>query len=309
MKKPVGIIAILGLMGCQASAPKTQSVVSTVPVEVYTRGLQSVDAKQAKRDGSCPSRVKKSSKDLAWRDLLDQLNACVAKSRYGTAQQLNELLTRREPFSPWSVYYKSLFAEHANQYPRAMWMINLAIKRSPKTGLFYFQRGRLNHLAKNVPAATEDFEKAVDRDPSLVSSYLYLAQVHARDLSYKKAAGYLADFKKYGGEFDRDTHLLAAKVHFGAGAFEKSADSYRQVVRSDSKNHDARLALARILDEKFNQAEEALEHYKILERNGGRGPSSVDPKKISEKVKDLEKKIETQAKKLAVKKSEEAVSQ
>lgn len=126
--------------------------------------------------GTCPMTAVQ-IKASAWRDQLKAVNACVLKQRWAMVETLGNQMAQTEQLAPWGAYYLSLAAESRKELPRAMWMVELALKKAPQSGLLVYQQGRLQWVAGDHSAAQKSLVRALVLDKRLVDAQLLLAQM------------------------------------------------------------------------------------------------------------------------------------
>src|SRR5690606_12764514 len=98
--------------------------------------------------------------------------------------QLEEVanhLSRKDHMAPWGPYYLSLAAEARKDYDRALWMVELALKKSPEQGILSYQKGRIIWALEDYTQALELFETALDHDPKILDAHMMLGQIFYRD--------------------------------------------------------------------------------------------------------------------------------
>lgn len=94
--------------------------------------------------------------------LSDKANKCVGAKNAGMVERYGMLMTRKDPKSPMGVFYMGLSAEMLNQEEKALWLVELAIKKTGETPYLLYQKARM--LAKTGQSAESnaDFIKASD---------------------------------------------------------------------------------------------------------------------------------------------------
>ena len=79
---------------------------------------------------------------MEWRKVIPMANACVQAKDWRRVDSIGEYLGVHAHLAPWGAYYMSLAAGARKDYPRAIWMMELALKKAPTEGLFHYQMGR-----------------------------------------------------------------------------------------------------------------------------------------------------------------------
>lgn len=76
-------------------------------------------------------------------------------------------------------YYKEAYKFIDAGYPReAIDLLDIAIKKDPGYFDAYYNRGVVNYLIKNYPAAVEDLSKAISIDPKSSEAYASRGEVY-----------------------------------------------------------------------------------------------------------------------------------
>jgi hypothetical protein len=96
----------------------------------------------------------------AAKELLEAAGACAKVKNWTRVDTLAMKLSEREPLAPWGPYFMSLAAENRNQLPKAIWMIELAIKKDKSIGILHYQKGRLLLKAGEEAQAQQAFVTA-----------------------------------------------------------------------------------------------------------------------------------------------------
>lgn len=188
MKKLLFVVTTF-LVGCASTGVKTTTTENEKPLpkpEIkasYTRKVASV-ALTEKAVVLCPTKydTKEETK------LVEYANACVQQTKWSQVESLANTLAESNVQSPWGAYYLSLVAESKRDYPRAKWMIELAIKKAPQIGMLYFQRARLEWGLKEYHSSEESLQSSIEKDPQLIDAHVFLGQIYFRNQDYKKAA-------------------------------------------------------------------------------------------------------------------------
>jgi tetratricopeptide (TPR) repeat protein len=219
----IGPAIAMSLFGC-ATAPKQasdDSVVAAKASQAYLQDLVPVPATEKFADDpgcKVPDEAgndKKSEKyanagapSKVWKKLVAHANSCVKSKNWQSLNSLGQALARIDMDSPWGSYFMSLASEGQGELRRAIWMADLAQKKSGGSkGIFVYQKARLMFLLKDYKAAMKLMEKSVEIEPSLTEAQVFLGDIHRRDLETDKAqACYLAALKVD----PKNSHAIAA---------------------------------------------------------------------------------------------------
>src|SRR5690606_412785 len=135
----------------------------------------------------CRTPVAKYSKKT-WKELVNEANACVRAEKWSHVEEIASELARKDTNSPWGPYYLGLSAEKDGNLDRALWMAELTIKRSPGLALAHFQKGRILWKKEVFNESLDSLHQALQLDPNLIDTHLFLGQIFFRDQNFAKAA-------------------------------------------------------------------------------------------------------------------------
>lgn len=286
----LSLLAAALLTSACATTPKADNDrVAAEKSRPYLDGISFVTANHA--DGTCAlptaaQKVAKSATDAPskeWKDLLSKASACVGKKDWKTLEQVAETLARVDINAPWGVYFLSVSAEARGDWQRAMWMADLALKKSGgQNALFTYQRGRVFLAMKETSKAMSEVNKAVGLEPRLIAGQLFLAEIYHRDLEWDKAGVHYEAML----EVDAKSAVALAglgEVRFQQGNAVEAAKYYAQAVDVKSNRSDWWLRLAGIYETSLKNPQAALEAYKSV-----KGRPGVD---VQAKIKSLEESV------------------
>lgn len=177
-------------IGCASKPSSTdENTKSFMPTVTYvapaSQRILAQSLRSAKRfDERCPKAVDSSA---TIKKLVAQANACVLGGQWQQVEAIANGLSQSKMGAPWGPYYLSLSAEARKDYPRAMWMIELALKTAPKEGILLYHQARLQWTTGEFAASVENLKKALQYKPEIIDAHLLLAQVLYRDQDFKLA--------------------------------------------------------------------------------------------------------------------------
>lgn len=230
-----------------------------------------------------------------WKGLVATAANCVRAKNFFQVERVANHLAKIEPNSHWGAYFLSLAAESRKDYPRALWMAELALKKAPEDGILLFQRARLNWLADNKAAAIPDLKEAVKRNPSITEAHLLLGQIQFTMDEMSNAR------KSFQTVLSQDSKRGEALFGMGEVAFkqnnlEESYDYHKRASQIDPSLGVSFMRLAQIQEIHYKDLKASLEAYKDLQRRVSLNRVQGDlPMDVSEKVKSLTLAVQQQS--------------
>lgn len=219
------LIATLALVGCATASPAPDVVQET---QKYQEKVYVQDAKDARRAGvACPKDNRWMKED--WKKRMLMANACAGEAAWSKVDELGNYMAQQEPLAPWGTYYLSLAATARKDYSRAMWMIELAMKKSPKQAMLQYQQGKISWHMEDYAKATKSFEKTIGLDPNFHEAHVMLGQVYYRDQDYDRA---LKHFEFVLSENSRDFNALVgrAEIHMKKNMVKEAYEGYSKAI-------------------------------------------------------------------------------
>lgn len=237
----------------------------------------------------CP----RSSTDFSrkgWKDLVQISSSCVKNQSWDRLEETAQTLSQKEPFQPWGSYFLSLAAEGKKEFPKALWYIDLAIKKNPSYGILFYQKGRLLWAEKNYGEAVTLVTKSLEMDFSIVDAILFLGQVHFRDQEYDKASEYFYSVLKA-----KPTHILAlsglAESRLQRKDYVGALETLQRAVSYYPEKIDFKLRQAYIYETLLNDKVNALNIYIQIRRKVSReNIKTPSVSEIDQKIQFLENK-------------------
>ncbi len=294
----VTLLSTAALVGC--SSVSTQSTMYK-PAEASRKFASAMTATSIEKSNYdyCPPQAKIQS-EMKWKKLVAYANGCVSKSQWTTLEILGEKLNEVEPDAPWGAYFLSISAENRGFKERSLWMIDLALKKSPETGILRYQKGRILWTLDFFKESVDEIKKSVRADKSLKDAHVFLGQVYLRELNFSESAKSFENALMLDSR-DKDSLMGISSCYI---ELEKGTDALAYVEKGISlypKQIDFRLHEAYIYENITRQSEVALLKYKYLQNLASQKKlDGTIPFNIDEKIKSLEITIQkTQGKKLA----------
>lgn len=262
MRRQLVHLCVLILAGGCATQEKTRSG----PVTDAKLGLEYATVPQSLKTmdsrGDCP-RQAGALKGRTWKQYVAGANACIQAGQWKMVETIGQDMAQTHHLVPWGAYYLSLAAEHRGELPRAMWMAELALKKSPGNGLLIYHQGRLYWHNKDQAAALKSFKKATDIDNRLAEAQLVLGQMALLAAQTDEAA------KRFQAALNSEPRNVAAlfglaeakiKKNDGKGANEALA----QAILLQPSSYKARVRQAHVLENIEKNFPEALAAYRRI---------------------------------------------
>jgi len=230
MKKIILALITLVIAGCStaSTAPDVQ-----METQKYQEKVRPQDARSARRVVACPRDNQWMKED--WKARMTMTNACAGEGQWNKVEELGNFMAQKEPLAPWGSYYLSLAATARKDYSRAMWMIELAIKKSPKEAMLQYQQGKINWHMQDYALATKQFEKTLSFDPEFHEAHVMLGQIYYRDQDFDRAKKHFEavitkDFRNFNALVGR------AEIHMKKNEFKEALVDYTRAVSQAPSN-------------------------------------------------------------------------
>lgn len=186
-----GSLVLAALMTACSSAPvaTTGKKVDTVQIQRKYASQVSSSFEGEKKVENCPVQ-KAVETDKNWRSLMAKANGCINKAQWSMVETIGERISELEPDAPWGAYYLSVASENRGHIERALWMIDLALKKASSVGVLRYQKGRVLWKQQFFKEAIAEMQKSIELDKGIKDAHLFLGQVYLRELDFKKAQGH-----------------------------------------------------------------------------------------------------------------------
>ncbi len=241
----------------------------------------------SKSTGHCLQVAELKGRD--WKALLESINNCAQSNQWLSVESIAQELVKANVDSPWGPYYLSLAAEYEKDLPRALWMIDLALKKaSSQVAILQYQRGRILWSLDQKDAAYKEMDLAAKLDKKMFDAKLFLAEIAYHELDYKTADQRFkevlsVDSKNYAALVD------GAECAIRLGDSKSAANDLEMAVSAHPESLQNRVRLAQVYEDMQKEIEFALSVYKALKEAISKGQvhehSSLD---LNEKIKSLE---------------------
>lgn len=272
-------VAALFLSGC-ASGPGKKA---DAPAPTYSEKVGAVSVTEFKSGSSCPPDGKWEGPD--WRKIVGYANACVKAKDWRKVEMIGNYLAVNAHLTPWGAYYMSLAAQARKDYPRAVWMLELALKKAPNEGIFHYQLGRLHWELGDEQLALKELKLASEMNPSLTDAHYVMGQMALQKEDYSTAEKLLR--MALANDSKHWPSLMAmASLRMKTGDWTKAESALEEAVSQNPRSSKARLALAQVQEMHLKKLQDALSTYKRLRE-------MAQDKKLDENISlNLDEKIQ-----------------
>lgn len=197
----------------------------------------------AEASGKCPKDGAWNGMD--WRKIISMANACVKAKDWRKVETIGSHLAIHFSLTPWGAYYLSLAAGQRKDYPRAIWMMELALKKAPKEGLFHYQMGRMQWEQEDDVAALKSLQMASAMNPSLTDAHWIMGQIELQRGNHAQAEQLLAK------ALDNDSRhwpalMAMASLKSKEKAWDQAETYLSRALRVNPKDAKARQALNQV---------------------------------------------------------------
>jgi tetratricopeptide (TPR) repeat protein len=270
----------------------------------------SLSRKSSFAQGTCPATAQ------VWRgeslkNILNYATVCAQSGQFEKLEQLGQYLAQNHYQMAWGPYYLSLVAESRKQYQRALWMLDLGIKRESENALLYYQKGRIHWSLGEFTTAVKNFQYAIDKNSKFVDAHLFLGQMFYRDHNFKQAQFHFENSKKYQPDHI-DATLGLAETHSALKNEKLALAYYEELVSLAPTRILFRFKLATLHESVSKDLPKALSGYKKVREMSlanSRQPADVTPIDINERIQKIEAHLAAEAKaKAAVEAAKDATT-
>ncbi len=288
------LVAIL-MVGC--SSVPTQQTKKAPQSRSYASELKSVSVEKLAYD-YCPQSGKIQG-ESKWKKLVEYANGCVTKQQWINLEMIGDRLNQVDPDSPWGSYFLSVASENKGFKERALWMIDLALKKAPDMGILRYQKGRILWALEFYKESVVEIKKSVSLDKSIKDAYVFLGQIYLRELNFSES---VKSFESALMMDSRDKDSLVGITSCYV-ELEKASDALAYTTKGISlypRVLEFRLHEAFIYENMIRQNEVALIKYKeIKSLLAQRKLDGIVPFDLDTKIKNLETTVQKSPAKLA----------
>ena len=187
-------IAGLFLSGCATNERLRSTSYDSSAKERAKPYFVNVEFSEAKGLRSCPTSFVAPAQPeaLSWRDAVRSASACVASKNWPQVKVIGQWISDWHIDAPWGPYFLAIAERETGENLRASWLLELAEKKSGgPIAMTHFERARwldreIEKGQSRRPAILE-MKAALKLDPKLTAGWLWLAQLHDRELMESEA--------------------------------------------------------------------------------------------------------------------------
>lgn len=296
MKKLAMLLLIeLTLVGCATSNTKTNEndiapLSSMAPQKNALVARQFVQTMTVRRTeqlsrSSCPASAPEKG---TWISMVNYVNACIQAGQWNRVETAGNRMSEEQTDSPWGPYYLGLAAEQRGDLQRALWMLELALKKGSDVGLIHYEKARILFRQEQNVASVDEFTRALKLDGNLVPAHGFLGQIYFRDQEFDKATTHFQMLVQ--AEPSNALGLAGlAECRIQQTDSRSAKELYSQAIQAYPQQLEFRMRLAYIYEKMDNDIERALQTYKqiqvMLKENRLSGHPDIS---LSEKIQALE---------------------
>lgn len=287
MKKYQLLLALVALTGCASTGPSIKGTTAknedTVRSEMYLQNLSATPV--ASTGDSCSA-----TKSENWKTLVSKASACARTGQWTLVEDFAYQISKLDMNSPWGLYFYSLAAEAKKDYPRALWMIEAALKKGPRVALFHYQKGRLMWADKPSESALKEIEMAAKADPNFLDAHVFLGDARLRSWELSQAENHFSAALKIKSNYYEAVRGMA-DVKRLKGDLKESIPLLSQAASLKPTDLSTRVYLATAYEE-VKQPSDALSTYRSLRESLNSGLIKEKPDfDVNEKIRSLESMI------------------
>jgi TolA-binding protein len=188
-----------------------------------------------------------SEKTLSLLALSAKANQCIQTGSLALAEKLASQMSRNEPKNAMGTYYMSVIADLQGRTEKALWLIELSLKKNEDQSFGMYQKARVLYKLKDYAGANKYFVKAYDQKLNAAEIYL----MHGV-MSYAEGDCYsvVDDFAKLDAKsiFNYGLGPAYAECHAQKGELDKGLAIIKQQLQINALNIDLLLEAAYIYE-------------------------------------------------------------
>jgi tetratricopeptide (TPR) repeat protein len=215
-------------------------------------------------------------------------NVCFKAHDLNSVEFLASELGTHDTSTPWGPYFFARVALERDQLDRALWMVELSLRRAPDFGVTHYLKGQILWARKDFKEATSEFEKSVVFDDGIGTAHLILGQVYLRDQDYADAAPqFLSALKTLPDNIIALNGQAESQIHLNSPS--AALEAYVRLSELDSADGQYLTKIGALYEGALNNPERALNAYQKLHDliKSGKVKKNIDLDNDS-KIKELQ---------------------
>lgn len=256
--------AVVLLSSCASSSRNSDTALAPKVKPTYFDKVTAQRIEDWDPGVACPLSQTEDSK-VEWKKLANLAAACVKIQNWGQVEKLGNQLSIHGRLTPWGPYFLALAAEARRDFPRALWMLELGLKKAPREGILHYQLGRIRWQMGDDVLALQSLHEASNLNPSLTDAHwvdgmlaLNAGKLGEAEVAFEKALA------------NQSSHWLAlmalAEVKLRGKDFSRAENLLQRALRFNDRSLRARLALAFVQEVELKKFREALGSYQDIKR-------------------------------------------
>jgi tetratricopeptide (TPR) repeat protein len=233
-----------------------------IPKPSYHEKTGSVPMEQVKA-ANCPNDGKWESYE--WQNVAPLANACAKAKAWGKVEQMGNFIATHAVLTPWGPYYLALAAEGRKDYPRAIWMLELALKKAPKEGIFHYELGRIHWQLGEDSDAIKHLQQASELSPGLTEAHFVMGQLALQRHDYSVAAQMFQNALHVNSKH-LPSLLGMSELSIAMKDYAKAESYLNQALSQNPRSTKIHLALAQVQEEHLKKFKQALDNYNQIKR-------------------------------------------
>jgi tetratricopeptide (TPR) repeat protein len=282
------LIAVAVFVGC-ATTSQPSKLKTSKEAELYLKGVHSQVVKLPGKAIQC--KVESQIQEKNWTSVIEKANACVTEKQYQQVERYGHYLAKEHHMGPWGAYFLSLVAESRGELDQALWMIELALKKTPSEGLILYQKARLMHARGEFGLAVSGFEEALKSRSDLLGARLVLGQIYYRDQDFEKAKGHFKAALELDSKLDQVWAGLA-ECELEDGNGEAALVALEKAIDLQPKDLEYRMRKAHVYEKVLQDPKQALSAYQKIQSLGQKVKLNQNVTiMLNEKIKQLKDQL------------------
>jgi tetratricopeptide (TPR) repeat protein len=286
-------LSLLALLGCATSSVETKSTSLALDeqlkqkaksMNVTVHGVLETELKASQ----CQPAISKLKGKWNWVDAVNAGNICFKAHDLDAVEKLAADLATHDTSTPWGPYFFARVALDKGQLDRALWMVELSLRRAPDFGVTHYLKGQILWARKEYKEASTSFEKSVTYDNGIGPAHLILAQLYLRDQDYNKAAPqFESALKLLPDNMVALSGVAETQLHLNSPTL--ALDAFVRLSELDSSDGQYLSHIGALYEGALNNPERALNAYQKLHDmiKAGKVRKNIDPDNDS-KIKELQ---------------------